>query len=57
MKFYSSPGGLDCVTLKPKSVIRWAYSFHKISTMAKELKEVTDTRTEKGSTRRSIKGG
>ena len=48
MKFGSSPGGLVGVTLKPKSVIRWAYSFHKISTMTKELKEITDTSNREG---------
>ena len=48
LKFSSSPGGLVGVTLKPKSVIRWAYSFHKISTMTKELKEITDTSNREG---------
>ena len=44
MKF----GGLVGVTSKPKSVIRWAYSFHKISIMIKELKEITDTSNRGG---------
>ena len=42
MKFGSSPAGLVGVTLNPKSVLRWAYSFHKLSTMIKDLKEINE---------------
>ena len=56
MKFGSSPEGLVGVTLKPKSVIRWAYSFHKISTMTKELKEITDTSNREGKHKEEYKG-
>ena len=56
MKFGSSPGGLVGVTLKPKSVIRWAYCFHKISTMTKELKEITDTSNREGKHKEEYKG-
>ena len=56
MKFGRSPGGLVGVTLKPKSVIIWAYSFHKISTMTKELKEITDTSNREGKHKEEYKG-
>ena len=42
MKFGKSFGGLVGITLKPKSVLRWAYSFHKLSSMIKDLKEIDD---------------
>ena len=42
MKFGKSSGGLVGITLKPKSVLRWAYSFHKLSSMIKDLKEISD---------------
>lgn len=42
MKFGSSPGGLVGITLNPKAVFRWAYSFHKLSTMIKDLKEINE---------------
>ena len=56
MKFGSSSGGLVGVIFKPKSVIRWAYSFHKISTMTKELKEMTDTSNREGKHKEVYKG-
>ena len=46
MKFGKSSGGHISITLKPKSVLIWAYSFHKLSSMIKDLKEIN----EKGST-------
>ena len=46
MKFGSSPAGLVGVTLNPKSVLRWAYSFHKLSTMIKDLKEINEGQFE-----------
>ena len=42
MKFGSSPGRLVGITLNPKAVFRWAYSFHKLSTMIKDLKEINE---------------
>ena len=43
IRFGSSPqaqGGLVGITLQPNSVIRWAYSFHKLSMMIKDFKEL-----------------
>ena len=48
MKFGSFPGGLVGITLKPNSVTRWAYSFHKLSQMIKDIKKLHDTSTSKG---------
>ena len=57
MKFGSSPaGGLVGITLKPKSVARWAYSFHKLSQMIKDIKELHDTSTSKGRHKEEEKG-
>jgi len=56
MKFGSSPGGLVGITLKPNSVTRWAYSFHKLSQMIKDIKELHDTSTSKGKIKEEEKG-
>ena len=43
MRFGSAPqGGLVGITLQPNSVIKWAYSFHKLSKMIKDFKELKD---------------
>ena len=48
MKFGSSPGGLVGLTLKPKSVVRWAYSFHKLSAMIKNFKDIYERTSDTG---------
>ena len=48
MKFGSSPGGLVGLTLKPKSVVRLAYSFHKLSAMIKNFKDIYERTSNTG---------
>lgn len=56
MKFGSSPGGLVGITLKPNSVTRWAYSFHKLSQMIKDINELHDTSSSKEKHKEEEKG-